>query len=101
MDLARKYDSVSLLDPMLSINATLDAITKKPVPPSYKPKGKGGKAIRPSCQKFVKRFNCFSDDVSFIVHTAEKDAEFADTVRDYQEDLAEQCDLLTKLTATC
>jgi hypothetical protein len=97
MDLARKYDSVSLLDPTLSINATLDAITKKPEPPSYKPKGKRSKTTTTSCQKFVKRFNCGSDDFSVIIHEAEKDAEFAGAAFEHLEGLVEQRALLTKL----
>jgi hypothetical protein len=97
MELARKYDSVSHLDPAQSIRAALEVITKKPEPPSYKPKSKRNKTTLSSGQKFVKWFNALSEASSVIVHTAGKDAEFAGAAAEHLEDLVEQRDLLTKL----
>jgi hypothetical protein len=85
------------LDSTLSINAALDAITKKPEPPWYKPKSKRSKTTTTAGQKFVKRYIALCDDTSFIIDGVEKDAEFAGAAFEHLDRLVEQRDLLTKL----
>jgi hypothetical protein len=97
MTLASNTTCVSDLDTAQSINAALEAIrtNNQSEAPSYKPKPKRGKATS-SSQKFEKRYNTLSDDISFIVYTAEKDAEFAGAAFENLDRLVEQRDLLTK-----
>jgi hypothetical protein len=88
MQIASKWQRAADLDSMPSIRAALEEITReKPDEPdlSYKPKGKGGKRGKTAGEKFVKRFNCGSDDFSVIIYEAEKDSEYADAAREHLE----------------
>jgi hypothetical protein len=93
MAIASKTTRVSDLE-KASIRGALETISLKDKlddEPSPKPKGKRGKAKTPS-QKFEKRCIALSDDISFIVHTAEKDAEFAAAASNSLDQLVEQRD---------
>lgn len=98
MAIASKTTRVSDLE-KASIRGALETISLKDKlddEPSPKPKGKRGRAKTPS-QKFEKRCIALSDDISFIVHTAEKDDEFAAAARNCWDGLLEQRDELTAL----
>jgi hypothetical protein len=95
--LARQIECLTSDDDFpLSIRAALNLLSMNPEPFESKG-GKRTRGKRTPRQKFVKRFNCFSDDISVISYTVEKDAEFAAAAREYLDGLVEQRDLMTKL----